>query len=262
MAVNVAGSSAASNEASATLPQPSAIVPSVDPKLPTTVLAGQKLNANLAVTLANSAASGFTGAVHGAFYLSTNGTIDGKAIALPLNLSRVLKLKANQKIALHLKLAGIPASVPAGTYRLLFQIVDFTGAKNTVDVATITVAQPQIDLTGVFSKVPLVERIGKKQTVTITVSNQGTTAAVGVLPIVLDASADGALDGSAVPVLQTTRPINLRPGKSTRISLNFIATSAMRTNGYLIAQLDPANRLGDVNIANNTFVSSQRITVS
>ena len=151
--------------------------------------------------------------------------------------------------------------MPAGSYHLLFQITDPTGAKNTVDVATITVAPPQIDLTGAFSKVPLVETIGKKQTLTILVSNQGTTTATGMLPIVIDASPDGTLDGGAVQLLSTSKPINLRPGKSTRITLSFVASSAIPTNSHLVAQLDPANTFGDVNIANNTFASSQRIAI-
>jgi fibronectin type 3 domain-containing protein len=261
-AENIAGQSAASNEASAMLPQPSAIVPSVDPKLPATVPAGQKLNTNLAITLTNSAGSNFTGSVHGAFYLSSSGTMDANAISLSLGLARSLKLKPHQKLALHLKLAAIPTSVPPGTYQLLFQITDSTSAKNTVDVATITVAPPQIDLTGVFFKVPLAEKIGKKQTVKITVTNQGTTAAVGLLPIVLDASTDGALDGSAVPILRISRPINLRPGKSVKLALSFVATSPIPTGSYLIAQLDPANTFGDVNVANNTFASLQPIVIS
>ncbi|HSZ54117.1 MAG TPA: fibronectin type III domain-containing protein [Tepidisphaeraceae bacterium] len=260
-ALNIAGESGASSEVSAAVPQLSAIVPTVDPKLPASVLAGQKLAANLVITLANSALSNFTGSVKGVFYLSIDGTVDAGSIALPLSLTKSLNLKPHQKLALHLKLAAIPASVPAGTYHLLFQITDPTGAKNTVDVATITVAPPQIDLTGVFSKVPLTETIGKKQTLTISVTNQGTTTATGMLPIVIDASPDGALVSGAVQLLTTSKPINLRPGKSTKITLSFVASSAIPTNSYLIAQLDPVNTFGDVDTANNTFTSSQRIIV-
>jgi fibronectin type 3 domain-containing protein len=266
-AMNGAGPSSPSSEVSATVskpqpgPQSSIIVPTIAGKLPASAIAGHRLNVNLTVTLTNSAASPLDGTANGAFYLSAGTTVDASSIALPAAFAKKLKLKPHQKFPLHLKLGSVPASVGSGTYHLLFQVTDSTGAKNTVNAGTITIAPPEIDLTAVFSKVPLSETIGRKQTVTITVTNKGTTAASGLLPILLDASPSGALNGGAVRVLAANRKINLRPGKPVKITLNFIAGAAIPTNSYLIGQLDPANTFGDVNTANDTFVTSQRITV-
>ena len=269
-AVNGAGASTASNEVSAKvvilqqpppLPDPSVIQPSVVGKLPASGIAGGKLNAAFTVTLTNTAHTSYSGSVNGKFYLAPGDTIDANAILLPTGLIKKLKLKAGQKLVAHLKLASLPASISQGTYHLLFQITDAGRATNTAVVGTIGIAPAHIDLTGAFTRVPSSAAIGKKQSITFTITNDGTLATSGLLPIILNASATPMIDESTIQLISFSKAIKLGPGKSVRGTISFVPGSAMPAHSYLILQLDPAKTFHDISIANNTFSSPHSIAI-
>src|SRR4029079_3275635 len=97
---------------------------SVAGAFPATAVSGQKLNSRQLITLTNKSHSAFSSSVVGTLYLSTGQGLNSTSIALPGSLAKKLKLTAGAHATISYKLAAIPASVPAGTYHLVFQFTD------------------------------------------------------------------------------------------------------------------------------------------
>ena len=107
-----------------------------------------------------------------------------------------------------------------GEYDVLVKQTDTAGVVSTVYTGqTVTIAAPQVDLTGSFVKVPASAKAGKKFTVTFVVTNTSSAnvAAVGNLPIDIETSPDGNA-ADAVALKPVTAHINLPPGKSVKIN--------------------------------------------
>jgi len=193
--------------------------------------------------------------------LSTGAGLDANAIALPGSVAKKIKLGAGQHMAIAYKLAGIPASVPAGTYHLVFQMTDSAGGIATaVSGGTITVAPATIDLSGAFSKVPVTAAAGKKLSFTFSITNHGNTTLSGLLPLEIDASAGGKSD-AFVTLGQLGKAIKHAAGKTARMTVSLPVTSDMPASSYLTVRLDPANALGDANPGDNSFTSLQPIVI-
>jgi fibronectin type 3 domain-containing protein len=149
-AVNSTGASNLSTEVSAEIQlaqqppplSPSVISPTASGKLPKSLVLGRKLNAGLKIVLNNTAAASFNGSVTITFYLSNGQSINGSSILLPISVHRKLKLKSNHKLTFHIQLHGKTSSLAPGSYTLLLQLKDGTGATNIAVVGNLTIGAP------------------------------------------------------------------------------------------------------------------------
>jgi hypothetical protein len=233
----------------------SSVTPALGGALPSSTIAGQKLNATQTVTLTAGPKS-VSGTVKIALYLDTGTGVDAGAILLQ-STSKRLKLKANGRLSTKLKILQLPASVPNGTYHVVVQVTDPAGVtSDAASAGTITVAPPQIDLAGAFSKTPVPGK-GGKTVLTLNVSNMGNSAAAAALTFNVDRSPDGQLSDATV-ITTSTKKINLKPQKSTKI----VDAVVLPAGAYfMVIQLDPSDAFKDINLANDVFASSSQVTV-
>jgi hypothetical protein len=227
-------------------------------KIPSSAIAGQKVSISPTLTVTDSSSTPVSGKVSAELFLSSSTTIDSSSIAIPgTTKSAVVKLKSHAHATLALKASSLPASIPSGTYHLIAQITDPSG--NILDApssGTITIAPPQIDLTGAFSKQPVPGK-GGKTAITFSVTNLGNIPATGPLPFDIDTSPNQQVAGATV-VTTLTKPINLKPHGSTKIT----ETVTLPAGTYfLLIQLDPNNKFHEVNLANNLLVTGNEITI-
>jgi uncharacterized cupredoxin-like copper-binding protein len=223
-------------------------------KIPASVIAGQKINASAAVTL--TATKQTTGSVVTALFLSTDSSVDADSIQL-LSQARFLKLKSGGRATLNFKIPALPSTVPDAVYHLVARVTDPQGLTSTVaSTFTISVAPAQIDLSGAFAKTPVPGKSGKT-VLTFSITNAGNTPAVGPLTFSIDSSPDGQLP-TAIERTRVTKKINLKPGKSTHIT---VPAALPAGTYYLLIHLDPDNSFQDVNPGNNSFATSTTVTV-
>lgn len=215
-----------------------------------------KLKEKLTITAASAAASGTQSA---RILLSPDQSAADSVLTLASESGKV-KLKSGKTQSVNVKFPKtIPTSVPAGLYHVLISSTDTAGNQVATDSGqTITIVAPVIDLNGALVG-PTSAKVGKKTTFNFTVTNSSSAniAAVGSLPFAVETSPDGLLS-DATALTSSKKSINLKPGKSTKVT--FAAT--LSTTTFLEVNLDPGNVVfpDDLNPANNTF--SSLITVA
>jgi hypothetical protein len=176
-----------------------------------------------------------------------------------------LNLKPGQHKTLPLHLPKtIPASVvpfpqPPQTFYVLIQVVDTDGNVYAEESGlTLTVAAPQVDLSGSFVNLPKAVASGKLFTFIIQIANlpDANVPAQGPLQIDFNESPDGISD--FVQTGSISRPINLKPGQTR----NFIVHGAMQLPAtFLEIYLDPLGAFeNDVNPENEIFKTMLNVT--
>ena len=95
--------------------------------------------------------------------------------------------------------------------------------------------------------------------VTVKVTNQGENDAVGRAAINILASPDESAGGNDVPVVQVSdRKINLRPGQSTNIKINFVVPANLAPNDYhFVAEIVPTSGIEESDATNNSTVTAE-----
>lgn len=222
---------------------------------PSSAIAGQKARINQKLTITDSSGADVTGNVTAALYLSSDGTINANSVSLE-SITKQLHLKSGKHVNLNLHAKFIPATTPNGNYHLVAQITDPTGATTDVTSSAITVAPPQIDLSGAFSKTPKPGKNGKTR-LSLSLSNNGNIPAAGNLKINIDSSPTASSTGATV-IASPAKKINLKNGKTQKLSLPVTLPAGTY---FLVIQLDPNNTFNDVNLANNVFATSAVIAV-
>jgi hypothetical protein len=224
------------------------------------VIAGTPLKLREKLTLA-TAGNPVSGTASEKILLSPDETAADSVLTLATHGGRV-RLKAHKSVSFNLKLPrSIPTSVTAGSYHILIQFTDSTGTVSTIDSGkSLTVVAPVVDITGSFVKAPASVKTGHRFSATFLVTNSSTAnvAATGVLPFEVETSADGQLSDAA-PLLSKGRRINLKPGKSIRITV----TGKISSSTFLVVTLDQGNKVfaNDTNPGNNVFHTVNQILV-
>jgi hypothetical protein len=235
----------------------SSLTGAVTGKIPASTIAGQKVNISQSVAVTDGGSSAVSGTVGLKLFLSSGTSVDSSSIQLA-STSKTLKLKSHGRAVFNFKVPTIPASTPNGTYHLVAQLTDPSGiTSDATSTSTIIVAPAQNDLSGTFSKQPVPGKNGKTA-LTFTVSQEGNIPAEGTLALNVDSSPDGQLADATV-ITTPSKKINIKPGKSTRITVTITLPAGTY---FVIVQLDPADAFHDVNLANNTFATSARLTVT
>lgn len=225
--------------------------------VPPAVVAGQKVRISQSLSITNNATTTVTGSVTAALYLSSNGTVDANSIKLA-STTKKEKLKPNGRVKFNFKVPAIPSTVPVGLYHLIGQVTDPSGNRSEAESnGAITVAPPQIDLSGLFAKQPIAGKNGKT-VLTFTVGNAGNITASGTLAFNIESSPDGLLDDATV-LSTPSKKINIKAFKSVRITQ---VVTLPAGSYFVVVDLDPNNAFHDVNLSNNVFASSSSLTVT
>lgn len=248
-------------DTSAATPVAQTITPTLSGTLPSSVVAGVPFTAreNLVLTAGSSAASGTATAT---LLLSPDASASDSVLTLG-SVGGKVALKAGRSKTFSIRLPkSIPTTVAAGQYHVLIKLTDTAGVTETIDSGkTVSVAAPVVDLNGSFVKTPTSVKSGRKFTLTLLVSNgsDANVAAAGALPIEFASSPDG-LTSDATPLLSDTKRINLKPGKSVRLTV----TTSLSATAYLLADLDPDSVAfpDDIAPVNSVFTTSAPISVS
>lgn len=230
--------------------------------LPANVVAGSKTHIRRKVQVNTTGAFTTDGKVKFAWFLSNSMTVDSNAIALSTGSSKKLRVGQHKPVTFTANLNTIPASVPAGTYHLLLEVIDPRGGTSVSPSAgTIAVAAPNNELTGSFLKLPTSAKVGQKLRPTLLITNSGNAPAVGVLQFSLDASLDGSLGANP---LQMSKAITIKPGGSMRIRMGSIGMPPTAGSYFLVAQVfqqDPSGSYADLHVLNGLIVSKKPIVV-
>lgn len=225
-------------------------------KIPSSVVAGQKLNVSQHLTITDSGSTAVTGNVTEKLFLSTSTSVDANSIQLA-SITKHVKLKPHGHLQVPFKVATLSATVPNGTYYFVAEITDPSG--NIVDVpsaATIAVQPPEISLSGAFAKTPVPGKTGKTS-LTFTVSDTGNTTATGNLAFNINSSPDGLLS-DATQIMTSSKKINIRPGKSMKITSSVVLPAGTY---FLVIQLDPANAFNETSLSGTVFKTVTALTV-
>lgn len=104
--------------------------------------------------------------------------------------------------------------------------------------------------------------LGGNVTLSVTVSNAGTSTAAG--PLATDLSLSANADGSAPDLLgSVTRHINLRAGAHVTLRFTEKLSSTLSPDTYFgVANVDPGNTFAESDTTNNLAVSASAVQVS
>ncbi len=233
-------------------------------KLPTTpLIAGQTIKPiHLNVKVTNDGASAVTELV------TVNVTLASSADGTPQDpvvgtISKTVKLKSHQTAAFgSVVINSLPAGLN-GIEHLIFKLTDPSGATNLASAGTISVGPASNDLAAISIAAPTKASVGKKLLTTVGVRQIGNIPFIGSLPIEIFLSTDGMLDSGAVDLGSSSGHFSIQPGKRGIEHLSFTLPSNVATGSYfLIAELNPADTLGDSNALNNFITSSQLTSLS
>jgi uncharacterized delta-60 repeat protein len=139
------------------------------------------------------------------------------------------------------------------------QVAGNSGASS--DVAQ-TIMQGIDLIAKLLSTLPASTLGGAKGTATVSITENGTTQAVGTVTLTLQLANDSA-GTDAVTVHTLTTKINLRQGQIHSYKLQFnYSTTLANGNYYLIAKVTDATGVNDLNQNNNTAPSSSAVTIA
>lgn len=226
-------------------------------KLPVTMLSASRTAAVANVSIQNNGSTTYSGSTHLALYLSLSPTLDSTAVPVA-GVARSLRIAAGKSVSVRISLGSIPA-VTNGTYYLLAQVTDPTGATNSAaTAATTSIAAPFVALAASLAAVgpnPI------KAGATLAVRNAGNVNDVTALNYTLGFSTDSngiVTVGGNVSGKSAGRLI-IRPGATLRIHVgkwSSIASSLAAGQYYLTVFVEDAS--GNASMA----VSTTPVTIT
>ncbi|HZL35320.1 MAG TPA: peptidylprolyl isomerase [Tepidisphaeraceae bacterium] len=199
----------------------SAITPVVSKSsVPASVIGGKPVHGFTIIQLTNSTATTEKGLATINLYAVLNGSLDASSTVLA-TLKRQVNLKPGKTLNLRLPIKSLPATLADGTYTLLTQTIDPSGA--TTDAAsgpTVQIAAPFVNVTPSGAAItPATLKLGRGGTLTVTLTNTGNIDSSGVAAIALGLSTDGQTQ--AVSLTNFNRAIKVRANHSVVLHLHF-----------------------------------------
>jgi uncharacterized repeat protein (TIGR03803 family) len=198
--------------------------------LPPTGIAGTKTLARVPVTVTNQG-------------IRTRGTVtvdefadapDGTQTLLATTSRKLPVFKAGGKLPITFTIRSLPATLTAGSYHLLTEVIDPGGLTNDViTTQTMSVVLPVITpAVSVAVVTPAIVAVNRTGSVFVTIFNNGNVPAKGVL-VMLGLSSEGISPVSGI-VLETVnqKGVTLQPGRSVRYRLHFKLTTALTAGSY------------------------------
>ncbi|HWE04740.1 MAG TPA: choice-of-anchor tandem repeat GloVer-containing protein [Tepidisphaeraceae bacterium] len=223
------------------------------------LIAGQNANIIQKVTVTNTGAAPLRGEVKIQLFLSTGSTVDSSSIPLSPGVQKNVNLKPGKAIGVRLGAKMISAGAASGSYHLVAEVTD--PIENMIDAAstsTIVIAPAQVDIAGSFLKASAKVKAGKDLTLTFTLTNDGNAEAIGLIPIQIDLSTDGA-DDQNIDLAPVAHAIHAKPGKSMKITVHDSVGAGASGAYFVFVKLDPSDTLGDVNPMNDDFATATAV---
>ena len=206
-----------------TLPDSSTLTPSlVALKLPAEEVAAQRINLIVPVTITNTAAAIYTGAVSVALYASDAAGFDGTQQLLQTHLIKRLSLRSDRGFTLRLRVTALPAAL-TGTVYLLATVTDASGNATGIASATpSTVAAPFTAITTAVTTLKSASSVvgGSKTSAfaIVTLINNGNVNYLGQVTIALFGSTTAAVPTGATALNSVTLGrLGLRPNVPRRL---------------------------------------------
>jgi hypothetical protein len=189
-------------------------------------------------------------------YANISTTLDGNEVLLT-TMTKKFTLNSDHTRTLNARLKMVPASLPHGTYNVLVQVIDPTGASNLGrSTQTVGVLTPFVNLDATAGKVtPSTISLGKSASIDVTVTNNGNEPVSGTLNLSLAASLDGVnpVPGITLAVLSTKANFNVGQTRRYRLHFNTAALAAGIYSPYLSVSL-AGNSAIDVGLLQFTVV--------
>lgn len=205
-------------------------------------------------------------------YASLDPALEGSDTLLASG-SRTIKLKQGGRTNLTLPFAA-PATLAGGDYYLLAQVdaagvgAEKAAGRVTISPRIVHIDAANVDLTGTFSSIPtrpvaLGDAAAGRNKSTVRVKNVGNTLANGKASVSFYLSADATLDAGDPLLAVTTRSLHLKAGQSTTFSASVAPLPPGTAVGgyFLFAVVTPGTGISEMNTANNTARSAQRVAV-
>lgn len=193
----------------------SALVPTLPhTTLPASLVTGKSTPATATVLLQNSGSSVYSGSTHVTLYLSQSQTLDSTATPVS-GVVRTLRVPAHKSVSLVVRLGAVP-SVANGSYYLLAQVTDSSGATNSVATSqTVQVAAPFVALAASLGAPPVnVLKTG----MTLAVENSGNITDSGVLDYTIGFSSDAqGAAGVGTSYQSKTARVAIGAGKTVKV---------------------------------------------
>jgi hypothetical protein len=240
---------AASTSASITetISTPATILPAiVKSTLPTSLVTGTAAHGVTTVSITNQSAAAIKGKITLAIFASISGSIDASAAQLA-KITKSINLKAGKKLTFTVPLSLHASTLTAGKYTLLAQVTDPSGTVGDSQAgSTITVAAAFVALSETVGKstLPASTTAGSKlhSFVALTIANNGNIATPGTTTIALFATTAGVVDASATQIATLTKPLRIKPGKSTKLSISVKQIPSIAAGAYtVVAQVTDPN---------------------
>jgi hypothetical protein len=195
--------------------------------VPATVVAGVKFKGTVPVTITNYGALS-KGKFAVQLYVNQASTLDGDQVQVG-TITRTLSLKDRKSGAVRFALSALPASLPAGTYYVLAEVVNPTGVSGMVVLSQpVEVEAPVIALNATTSAVaPSSLKAGKAGSIVISIVNSGNITAVGAMDLSL------TLAGQSIPLVSIAPKMSIKAGQTRKVKLTFKLPTALAAGSYV-----------------------------
>jgi hypothetical protein len=219
-----------------TVPVPSTVVPVIGKVvLPTAVVSGAKFNAVIPVGITNNG-SKQAGIFNIKLFANIGTTLDGNQVAVGTPIEKQLTLLTDRRAGFVFHLTSLPASLPAGTYHILAEVIDANGLINEVATTqTITTAAPFVSLSaGATAVLPASIKLNKTGSITVSITNSGNVNSTGLVTITVAPSVDGInpVAGVTLVTLASPRPTVIKPNKTAKFVLHIKHTALTASGSF------------------------------
>jgi hypothetical protein len=199
--------------------------------LPASVVLGVNFKSEIPAVVSNNSTAALKGVFNVNLYAEPTGGADGSQILIT-TFKKSRAIGAHQVSLIQIPLHIIPATLPAGSYKLLIEIFDPKGSaaittlSNSLQLAT-PVVHPVLSVSGV-SPVSIIA--GKSGYILVTISNQGNIVARGI-----DLSISGSVEGGTPVILGSTsfRHASIKPSATLRLKIRFKIPRSTTHAAYL-----------------------------
>ena len=200
--------------------------------LPASVIAGAKTNARVSVVLTNRGAK-LTGTYTINLFVNGATILDGNQIFVA-KASKHFTFSTGKGQAFNFNLKVFPAGIVNGSYHLLAEVTDPSGASNVVASSqSINVAAPFVSLAAAPSAVkPPTISVGKSGAIAVTVTDNGNEDATGPIKIVLGLSSDGVSPLPGIMLGSVTKSTRIKAGQKKPFALHFKIGSTPTAGAY------------------------------
>lgn len=237
----------------------STLLVTVPGPIPSSVIAGAKVNDRIGVSLANQGPDRANGVYTLTLFASPDSNVsDGSEIA---TLTRHINITDGNNKTIFVKVPLFPQNLD-GDYEILAQVSGPSTANVGVSSTPVAVSPSHVDLSNDVVSVSSKGRIGQKFTAVLDVTNLGNAIANNTLTttFALSSSSTGA---NPFTVASLNTHIRIKPGASKVLHFRIpVAPGSPSGNQFVVATLDPANVFNDSSLGNNTAISLTPVSLT